>query len=182
LVAKKAAMSILLLICVVCAASAVIIFFQTPSIQKQYQMATMASASMEPAIMQGSFILVDPNINPADLNADYPNSDIIMFHNPDNPDQLIVHRILAMVEVNGTTCFYTKADASGAKYPAVPNASDYDRWGAVSPDLIVGKVVTDSANSQMVPLTLGFWALVFISVATGLSSLGLYILMKVRKK
>lgn len=180
--AKKTAMSILLLICVVSAASAAVIFFQTPSIKKNYQMVTMSSASMEPAIMQGSFILVDPNINPADLNASYPNSDIIMFHNPDNPSQLIVHRIVAKVEINGTTCFYTKADANGAKYPAVPNPSDYDRWGAVSPDLIVGKVVTGSASSQMVPLTLSFWALVILSAATGLTSLGLYILMKVRKK
>ena len=90
---------------------------------------------MEPTIMQGSFILVDPNINPADLNASYPDSDIIMFHNPDNPNQLIVHRIVATVETNGTACFYTKADATGSKYPAVPNPSDYDRWGTVFPDL-----------------------------------------------
>jgi len=132
--------------------------------------------------MQGSYVLVDPNINPADLNANYPDSDIIMFHNPDNPNQLIVHRIVAKVEVNGTTCFYTKADADGTKYPAVPNPSEYDRWEAVSSDLIVGKVVTDNTNSQMVPLTMGFWALVFISIATGLLSLGLYLFARLRKK
>ena len=175
-------MSILLLICAVSAVISVIIFFQTPTLQKNYQMVTMSSASMEPAIMQGSFVLVDPNVNPADLNANYPDSDIILFHNPDDPSQLIVHRIVAEVEINGATCFYTKADANGVKYPAVPNSSDYDRWGAISPDFVVGKVVVDGASSQMVPLTLSFWALVFISVATGLSSLGLYILTKVRKK
>lgn len=39
--------------------------------------------------MQGSFILVDPNINPADLNASYPDSGIIMFHNPDTLASLL---------------------------------------------------------------------------------------------
>jgi signal peptidase I len=182
LTAKKKVVTILLLVCAVSAVLAVVIYFQTPSIQKHYQMVTFSSASMEPTIMKGSFVLVDTNVNPADLNANYPDSDIIMFHNPDNPDQLIVHRIVAKVEINATSCFYTKADANGAKYPAVPNSSDYDHWGAVSPELIIGKVVTDDASSQMVPMTLSFWALILLSAATGLSSLGLYVFIKVRKK
>lgn len=182
MVTKKTTIMILLGIALISAVGAVILYFQTPSIQKHYQMVTFSSPSMEPAIKQGSIVLVDPNINPADLNANYPNSDIIMFHNPDNPDQLIVHRIVAKTEINGTTCFYTKADANGAKYPAVPSPSEYDNWGAVSPDLIVGKVVTDSANSQMTSLTIGFWALVFISITTGLLSLGLFLFARFRKK
>jgi signal peptidase I len=182
LAAKKKVITILLLVCAVSAVLAVIVYFQTPSIQKNYQMVRISSAIMEPAIMKDSLVMVDPNVNPADFKTNYPDSDIIMFHNPDNPDQLIVHRIVAKTEINGTTCFYTKADASDTKYPAVPNSSEYDRWGAVSPDLIVGKVVTDSANSQMVSLSLGFWALVFISVTTGLLSLGLYLFARFRKK
>jgi signal peptidase I len=182
LVTKKTTVRLLLVISLVSAVGAVILYFQTPSIQKHYQMVTFSSASMEPTIKEGSLVLVDANINPADLNANYPDSDIIMFHNPDDPGQLIVHRIVAKTDINGTTCFYTKADANGAKYPAVPSPSEYDNWGAVSPDLIVGKVVTDSANSQMVSLTLGFWTLVFISIAMGLASLGLYALARIRKK
>jgi signal peptidase I len=174
---------ILLVISLMSAVGAVVLYFQTPSVQRHYQMISFSSASMEPTIMKGSVVLVDPNINPADLSANYPNSDIIVFHNPGNPSQLIVHRIVANVEINGTTCFYTKADAVGiSKYPAMPSTTDYDPWGAVPPNLIVGKVVFDSANSQMVPLTMGFWALVLISIATGVSSLGLYVLNRLRKK
>jgi signal peptidase I len=182
LVTKKTTIIILLAVSLISAVGAVILYFQTPSIQKHYQMVTFSSSSMEPTIKEGSLVLVDPNINPADLNANYPNSDIIMFHNPNNHDQLIVHRIVAKTEINGTTCFYTKADANGAKYPAVPSPSEYDSWGAVPLDLIVGKVVTDSANSQMVPMTVGFWAFVFISITTGLLSLGLYLFARFRKK
>jgi signal peptidase I len=173
---------VLLVVCLLSAVGAVVIYFQTPSIQRHYQMVTFSSASMEPTIMKGSIVLVDPNINPANLSADYPNSDIIMFHNPDNPNQLIVHRIVAKVNVNGTTCFYTKADGIGAKYPAVPSTSEYDNWGPVPPNLIVGRVVLNSANSGMVPLTLGFWILLLISIAAGLSSLGLYVYIRLKKK
>jgi signal peptidase I len=145
-------------------------------------MVQISSTIMEPAIMKGSLVMVDPNVNPAEFKTNYPDSDIIMFHNPDNPSQLIVHRIVATEEINGTTCFYTKGDASGTKYPAVPNSSEYDFWGAVPPSLIVGKVVTDAASSQMVPLTLSFWALVLTSIATGLTSLGLYAYARIKKK
>jgi signal peptidase I len=173
---------LLLVISLVSAVGAVILYFQTPSIQKQYQMVRISSTIMEPAIMKDSLVMVDPNVNPVDFKTNYPDSDIIMFHNPDNPNQLILHRIVATEEINGTTCFYTKGDASGTKYPAVPTSSEYDRWGAVSPDLIVGKVVTDAASSQMIPLTQSFWALVFTSIATGLTSLGLYAFARIRKK
>ena len=40
-------------------------------------------------------ILIVHGVNPKDLNASYPNSDIIVFHRPNNPDELIVHRIAA---------------------------------------------------------------------------------------
>ncbi len=180
---KRTAIIVLLVIFLISAVGAVVLYFQTPSIQRHYQMVTLSSASMEPTIMKGSLVLVDPNINPANLSADYPNSDIIMFHNPDNPNQLIVHRIVAKAEINGTTCFYTKADAIGsAKYPAVPPTSDYDFWGAVPPNLIVGKVILNSANPEMVPLTLGFWMLLLISIASGLSSLGLYLFIRLKRK
>jgi signal peptidase I len=183
LVTKKTEITILLLVCVVSAVGAVAVYFLTPSVQKQYQMVQISSPIMEPAIMQGSFVMVDPSVNPADFKTNYPDSDIIMFHNPDNPNQLIVHRIVATEEINGTTCFYTKGDAASVtKYPAVPSSSDYDRWGAVSPDFIVGKVVAEAADSQTVPLTLTFRALIAVSIAAGLSSLGLYVYLKVKKK
>jgi signal peptidase I len=89
----------------------------------------------------GDLIIVQ-GVNPADLNANYPNSDIIVFHRPGNPDELIVHRIAAEDVVNGTIYFYTKGDGNPTdKWPNPIQPSEYDPWGRVSQDQVVGKVV-----------------------------------------
>jgi signal peptidase I len=92
----------------------------------------------------GDLIIVQ-GVNPADLSADYPNSDIIVFHKPNDPEDLIVHRIVAKEERNGTLYFYTKGDGNGVnKWPSTPSSSDYDPWNdrqGVPENLVVGKVV-----------------------------------------
>jgi signal peptidase I len=91
----------------------------------------------------GDLIIVQ-GVNPADLSADYPNSDIIVFHKPSDLEDLIVHRIVAKEERNGTLYFYTKGDGNGInKWPSTPTSSEYDPWNeqAVPEDLVVGKVV-----------------------------------------
>jgi signal peptidase I len=89
----------------------------------------------------GDLIIVQ-GVNPADLNANYPNSDIIVFHRPGNPDELIVHRIAAEDVVNGTIYFYTKGDGNPTdKWPNPIQPAEYDPWGRVSQDQVVGKVV-----------------------------------------
>ena len=94
----------------------------------------------------GDLIIVQ-GVNPADLNADYPNSDIIVFHKPGDPDELIVHRIVAKEVINGTIYFRTKGDGnSNTKWPNTPTPSEYDPWeengiSGVSENHVVGKVV-----------------------------------------
>jgi signal peptidase len=93
----------------------------------------------------GDLILVQ-GVNPADLNANYPNSDIIVFRKPGNPDELIVHRIVAINEVNGKLYFRTKGDGNGNKWPRTPQPTEYDPWedngvSGVSEDNVVGKVI-----------------------------------------
>jgi signal peptidase I len=89
----------------------------------------------------GDLIIVQ-GVNPADLNANYPNSDIIVFHRPGNPDELIVHRIAAEEVVNGTIYFYTKGDGNPTdRWPNPIQPSEYDPWGKVPEDQVVGKVV-----------------------------------------
>jgi hypothetical protein len=75
----------LLAISLVCAVGAVIVYFQTPSIQSQHQIMRIGTTSMEPTLMQCAIIMVDLNVNIADLKTDYLNSDIIAFHHPNNP-------------------------------------------------------------------------------------------------
>lgn len=71
----------------------------------------------------------------------YPNSDVIVFRKPTNPDELIVHRVVTNEEKNGKIYFKTKGDGNGVnKWPNEPDSSEYDPW-VISEELVVGKVI-----------------------------------------
>ncbi len=92
-------------------------------------------------------LLILQGVEPKNLNSNYPNSDIIVFHNPFDPDELIVHRIVTAEETNGTLYFRTKGDGNSiTKWPTFPQPTEYDPWAmpdktGVSEDQVVGKVV-----------------------------------------
>ncbi len=96
----------------------------------------------------GDLIIIQ-GVNPKDLNANYPNSDIIVYLKPDNTSAIpIVHRIVAVNNINGTLYFQTKGDGNGNKWPAVPSPSEYDSsvfWDTggvgVPQNMVEGKVV-----------------------------------------
>ena len=92
----------------------------------------------------GDIIIVE-GVNPKDLNTNYPNSDIIVFHDPYDPSTLIVHRIIGSEDVNGKLYFLTKGDGNGNPWPQKPT-SGLDPWDGSSPpgvpaSMVVGKVV-----------------------------------------
>ena len=90
-------------------------------------------------------IIIIQGVDPADLNVDYPNSDIIVFHQPGNPDELIVHRVVSVHEVNGELYFITKGDGNGNPWPQTPQSGldpwDYSSPAGVPQDMVVGKVI-----------------------------------------
>jgi signal peptidase I len=94
-------------------------------------------------------IIIIQKINPADLNANYPNSDIIVYQKPTDPSATpIVHRIVKVQNINGTLYFQTKGDGNGAdRWPTQPTVGEYDSntlWNTgqgVPQDLVLGKVV-----------------------------------------
>lgn len=95
-------------------------------------------------------IIIIQKVNPADLNAKYPNSDIIVYENPSDPTSTpIVHRIVSKHIVNGTLYFQTKGDGnSGDKWPNTPSPQEYDDgtlWNnnhqGVPQNLVIGRVV-----------------------------------------
>ena len=97
------------------------------------------SHPFERTLHTGDLIIVQ-GINPDDLNGDYPNSDIIVYHRPTNPEELIFHRIVSKEEVDGTIYFRTEGDGNGlSKWPNAPD--QVDSWSPFSEDLVVGKVV-----------------------------------------
>ncbi|MGA3290134.1 MAG: hypothetical protein ABSD42_07855 [Candidatus Bathyarchaeia archaeon] len=92
-------------------------------------------------------IIIVQGVNPKDLNTNYPNSDIIVFHDPDVPSILIVHRIIGTDVVNGTLYFLTKGDGNGYPdtWPQIPQTG-LDPWDSNSPpgvpqSMVVGRVV-----------------------------------------
>jgi hypothetical protein len=97
-------------------------------------------------------LIIIRGVDTKTLNTNYTNSDTIVFHRPDNPDELIVHRIVATTTINGKLYFFTKGDGNNSPdtWPTVPEPYQYDPWysnnpaipqGAVSEDLVVGKVI-----------------------------------------
>ena len=106
-----------------------------------------ASHPFEQTLHKGDIIIIQ-GIKPEDLNTNYPNSDIIVYQNPTNPQATpIVHRIVAVENIDGILYFQTKGDGNGQKWPATPSTIDYDsntlwRTGQGVPEnLVIGKVV-----------------------------------------
>jgi len=90
-------------------------------------------------------IIIIQGVNPKDLNTNYPNSDIIVFHDPNDSSELIVHRIVSAETVNGTLYFITKGDGNGNPWPQKPETG-FDPWDSdsrpgVPANMVVGKVV-----------------------------------------
>jgi signal peptidase I len=124
-------------------------------------------------IVKGDIIIIQA-VNPADLNANYPNSDIIVFRNP-NRVTPIVHRIVQKQEIDGTLYFKTKGDGNGpVTWPAIPNYYDNipDTKG-VTQNLIEGKVILRipwfgwitlfmRGNSWALPIVIGLIILLLI--------------------
>jgi signal peptidase I len=122
---------------------------------------------------KGDIIIIQA-VNPADLNANYPNSDIIVYRNP-NGVTPIVHRIVEKQEINGTFYFKTKGDGNGpVTWPAIPNYYDNipDTKG-VPQNLIEGKVILRipwfgwitlfmRGNSWALPVAIGLIILLLI--------------------
>lgn len=74
------------------------------------------STPFDRTLSVGDIIIVQ-GVNPKDLNTNYPNSDIIVFHEPGDYNTLIVHRIVKSETVDGTLYFITKGDGNGNTNP-----------------------------------------------------------------
>jgi signal peptidase len=101
----------------------------------------------DPTLHVGDVIVIQ-GVDPNTINADYPNSDIIVYQRPDNPTATpVVHRVVAKYEVDGKIYFQTKGDGNGDPYPEVPSPSEYDSntlWHTgqgVPEEYVLGKVV-----------------------------------------
>lgn len=75
-----------------------------------YEVYSVVSGSMEPAISTGSMVYIK-SVEPEDIMEE----DVIAFYSPSNPDAIITHRVVTNKVVSGE--FETKGDANDANDP-----------------------------------------------------------------
>lgn len=119
------------------------------TLRTEYPLLAVASGSMIPTLQVGDLIVVQGVSDANEINAaPKPNGTMIVFHRPSYPrgggllfstgDELIVHRAIAKVEINGTWYFRTKGDNNYSPDPWTgPDTSE----GMISSNLLVGRVV-----------------------------------------
>lgn len=115
----------------------------------------------------GDLIIIQ-GVPAEDLKTSYPDSDIIVYQRPDDPSELIVHRITEATMIDGKMYFFTKGDGNPpVTWPAQLTPYMYDQWtnpdsnipkGAVSEDLVVGKVVMRVPLIGYVPMSIQYAA------------------------
>lgn len=94
-----------------------------------------------PSIHKGDILILLP-VNPENLNANYPHSDVIVFDDPSGVP--IVHRIVGKEKIDDSLYFYTKGDGNPPTiWPDEPSPYEYDQnlGNPLSSDQIIGKVV-----------------------------------------
>jgi len=96
---------------------------------------TPISGSMEPTLKIGDLLIIRGGLRAEDIHASPKDGDIIVFHNPENPNGLpIVHRAIEKIQKDGKWYFLTKGDNNPY--------DDYRAFGWLVPeDYIIGKVI-----------------------------------------
>ncbi|UCF59163.1 MAG: signal peptidase I [Candidatus Bathyarchaeota archaeon] len=119
----------------------------TTALKTEYPMLAVASGSMEPTLYKGDLIMVQGVSTGVDINVGPKDSaepgDIIVFHRPTDPSELIVHRAIDKELRDGTWYFQTKGDANFSP----------DSW-ELAEDHLVGKVVGHVSHIGYIPLFL----------------------------
>jgi signal peptidase I len=138
------------------------------------------SHPFEHTLHTGDIVIIQ-SVNPADLKLNYPNSDIIVYKDPNDPTGTpIIHRIAERYEINGTLYFQTKGDGNPVdKWPTPISPREYDSnylWftgQGVAQDQVEGRVVMripwigwialiEKGNPLVVPLIIGLIILLMV--------------------
>jgi len=108
----------------------------------------------------GDIIFVQ-GVNTQGLNTNYPNSNIIVFHEPGDYNTLIVHRIIGVHEVNGVTYFETKGDGNGNPWPQTPTTG-FDPWDPQAKEGGQGVPASDVVGKVVLRIPWFGWVTIFV--------------------
>ncbi len=99
------------------------------ALKTEYPLQTPVTRSMEPTIHVGDLLIVQGGLNP---EYDIMEGDIIVFRNPNKPQELVVHRVIRKWREDGKWYFKTKGDNNPISLP-------FER--KIPEDYIIGKVI-----------------------------------------
>lgn len=99
-------------------------------LRTDYPLLAVASGSMEPTLNEGDLIIVQGGLDATAIVAEEGTGDVIVFHKPGDPNELIVHRAVRKWQDGDLWKFETKGDHN----------THADYWTVFETD-IVGKVV-----------------------------------------
>jgi len=118
----------------------------------EYPLLTVASGSMRPTLEIGELIVVQGISDVSELRAaPQPDGDIIVFRNPHDEGELIVHRAINKTQsaIDGLWYIKTKGDAN----PSADPWSGTNTWNTmISEKLLIGKVVGHVPYVGYIPL------------------------------
>ncbi len=98
----------------------------------------------------GDLIFIE-GVKPGDVDSEYPNSDVIVFRNPDSPKEHIALRVVAKEKIDGKWYFFVKGDGFGApKWPAEVSIEKYIEWSSQNADSLAGAVCEDLVAGRVV--------------------------------
>lgn len=142
LLANEYVRSIILLVIII-ASIAAFWFGLKAYLRTDYPLLAVASGSMVPTLNEGDLIIVQGVVDASTIVAEHGTGDVIVFHKPGDPEQLIVHRAVEKWEDGAVWKFTTRGDA---------NSGD-DHWiRPVEETDIVGKVVWGIPYLGHIPL------------------------------
>jgi len=72
----------------------------------------VTSYTMSPTLLMGDVVMVEEVSNASDLVADPETGDIIAFYSPNDPQYIVIHRVINKMRVDETWYFQTKGDAN----------------------------------------------------------------------
>ena len=126
------------------AALAVLVITTIGVATDSWRIVPVRSGSMESSVPTGSVAITRP-VAAADLTV----GDIVVFHPPSDPEQLVIHRVVEMESVDGAPAFRTRGDANAGPDPWTLRFEDDEVWRVARVVPGVGRVELLLTNREV---------------------------------
>ncbi|MEM2110286.1 MAG: signal peptidase I [Candidatus Bathyarchaeia archaeon] len=118
-------------------------------LRTEYPLQTPISPSMRPTLNEGDLLIVQGGFSGNDIYAHLGDGDIIVFRDPGNSGNFIVHRAVDKFQIDGVWYIVTKGDNNGMTindvngidyWPGFPRGGIYQKTG-IPESYLIGKVI-----------------------------------------